>query len=102
MYKIWARTQNKDKVAKSLIYKGEGDFEIRNFVRMLRDICEQMDIPTPVVLRSHTKNFDAFNVTRFLPDDFVEHVDFDSFYVEFCRDDASEKRHLYKAYLPTD
>ena len=26
MYKIWARTQNKDKVDKSLIYKGEGEF----------------------------------------------------------------------------
>ena len=102
MFKIWARTISNDKITKSLMYKGEDKFDRSKFLKYLTEICEQMDIPTPVLLKSHIRNFDAFNITRFLSSDFVESVDFDNLTVEYCRDDHSEKKHIYKAYLPTD
>ena len=102
MFKIWARTIMGDKITKSLIYKGEGKFDIKLLNKYLVDMCEQMDIPTPVILKSHIRNFNAFNITRFMSSDFVESVNFDNLTIEYCRDDHSEKKHIYKAYLPTD
>lgn len=102
MFKIWAKTIKNDKVQKSLMYKGEDKYDTELFSKYLVEICEQLDIPTPVVLKSHTRNFDTFNVTRFLPSDFVEQVNFDAFTIEYCRDDHTQKKYIYKAYLPVD
>lgn len=102
MFKIWAKTIKNDRVKKSHIYKGEDKFDSELFQQYLREICEQMDLPTPVLLKSHIRNFDSFNTTRFLPSDFVEKVDFDRFTLEYCREDNSPKRHIYKEYLPVD
>lgn len=102
MFKLWAKTIKNDRVKKSFVYKGEDKFEPKLFEKYMRELCEQMDIPTPVILKSHKRNFDSFNMTKFNEGDFVEHIDFDSLTVEYCRDDHGEKKHIYKAYLPTD
>lgn len=101
MYKIWAKTIANDRVKKSLIYKCQGEFERKTFGKYIAEICEQLDIPTPIVLKSHIRNFDAFHMTRFLPSDFVESVDFDSLTVEYCVE-SGEKKYIYKSYLPVD
>ena len=102
MFKIWAKTTIKDKIIKSHIYKGEGKFDIKQFRKYVTEICEQTDLPTPVLLKSHIRNFESFNTTRFTPSDFVESVDFDYFTLEYCREDNGEKKHIYMQYLPTD
>lgn len=102
MFKIWARTNKGDKITKSLIYNGEGKFESKILRSCLVDICDSLDIPTPVLLKSHIKNFDSFGITRFVPSDFIESVKFDSFIIEYCREDSFEKNHIYKSYLPVD
>ena len=102
MFKIWAKTIKKEKITKSHVYKGEGKFDCALFGKYLPEICEQMDIPTPVLLKSHVKNFDAFSTTRFLPSDFVESVSFDMLTLEYCKEEKGQKKHLYKAYLPID
>ncbi|MBR2967607.1 MAG: hypothetical protein IKC35_02365 [Clostridia bacterium] len=102
MFKIWAKTVKKEKITKSYVYKGEDKFDSKLLSKYLPEMCEQMDIPTPVLLNSHIKNFDAFGITRFTKSDFVESVDFDFFTLEYCKDEHGEKKHLYKAYLPVD
>lgn len=102
MFKIWAKTIKNDKIKTSHIYKGEGKYDPSLLTKYITEICEQMDIPTPVVLKSHINNFNSFNFTRFSPDDFVEWVRFDFLTIEYCRDDGGEKKHIYKAYLPVD
>jgi len=44
--------------------------------------CEQMDVPRPVVLYKHYQELEQFGFTKFIPDDFVERVDFDLFRME--------------------
>lgn len=102
MFKIWAKTLRHEKIIKSHIYKGEAQFNLAQFNKYLSEICEQMDIPTPILLKSHIKNFDSFNFTRFSSSDFVENVAFDFLTLEYCRENNSEKKHIYKAYLPVD
>ncbi len=102
MFKIWAKTIENDKIKLSHIYKGEGKYDSSLFQKYISEICEQMDIPTPVVLKSHIRNFDNFNMTRFSSTDFVEWVHFDYLTIEYCREEKGEKKHIYKEYLPID
>ena len=43
------------------------------------DITHAMDIPTPLILKSHVYNFVHFNIAKFLRTEFVDDVDFDYF-----------------------
>ena len=49
---------------------------------MLKNLCQSMNIPTPVLLDKHVYDFNLFNVCTFKPDDFVESVIFDKFVLE--------------------
>ena len=51
----------------------------------VRLACHEADIPTPVVLSSHAGSFTRYNIARFKPSDFVEHVDFDEMTMENVR-----------------
>ncbi|MBE5730602.1 MAG: hypothetical protein E7350_01455 [Clostridiales bacterium] len=102
MYKIWAKTIRNERITKSHIYKHEGKFDIRDFESMLPKICEEMDVPTPVILVSHIRNFDNFGIARFLASDFVEDVPFDFFTLEYVKEQTGRIKHLYKEYLPVD
>ena len=72
---------------------GEWEFELddendgekltySHFFNYLADICRELDVPTPVLLKTHIFNFAKFNHVRFYPRDFVEGVDFDYLLLE--------------------
>ena len=86
MLKIWAKAMIKDKIVKDLLYKRYEKYESEKFMEYLVEICHEFDCPTPVVLKSHTKNFAAFNITRFKSSDFVEPIDFDVLVLENASD----------------
>lgn len=54
-----------------------------NTIISLQNVCEKMDIPTPVLTDTNYKNIEEFNFLKFLPSDFVESVDFDYFIAEY-------------------
>ena len=83
--KIWLRTQDDgEKILKEKIFewKGEG---IGALIDALRVVCEELDEPTPVVLKSHFFDLKQFNVTRFTSRDFVESIYFDKMILELVR-----------------
>lgn len=82
MIRIWATTTHGDKITRSYIYTIGGNYDERKMSSYVMDICDSMNIPTPVMLRSHKQKFSRFNIVRFRPDDFVESVDFDMLVLE--------------------
>lgn len=82
MFKIWAKTMKDGKIAKQFVYENEEKLTYSHFLQYLFDICRELDVPTPVLLKNHIFNFAKFNHARFLPRDFVEDVDFDSLLLE--------------------
>lgn len=82
MIKIWAKTMIKDKITRDQIYTRDEKFDSEKLMDYLVDMCYEFDIPTPIVLKSHIKNFDKFNITRFKESDFVEAIDFNSLVIE--------------------
>ncbi len=85
--KIWARLVTEDKIKKDMLYRSALKLTKDNYELWLRDICHELDIPNPVILNHHFKNFINFHNTKFRQDDFVETLDYDMFIVEDCKED---------------
>lgn len=77
MFRIWAKIVKDDKIISQLTYERDEKFTYSQFFRYLADICEGLDVATPVLLKSHIFNYAKFNTVRFTPRDFAEPVDFD-------------------------
>lgn len=82
MFKIWAKVLKDGKIIKQVTYEKEDKFAYSKFFYYLADICEELDIATPVLLKTHIFNYAKFNTVRFIPRDFAENVDFDKLILE--------------------
>ena len=82
MIRIWAKIYKKNKIVKDTIYESIDNFNTSSFYYHVGELCHKMDIPTPVVLEFHIKNYVEFNRCFFKPADFVESVSFDSLVLE--------------------
>lgn len=57
----------------------------------LEDAVKELDLPNPMWLGKHEREWASFRHTAFLPDHFVERVDFDKLEIEYL-DDTGKKR----------
>ncbi len=77
MFRIWAKVIREEKIVKQLTYESDDKFVYSQFFKYLSDICEELDVATPVLMKTHIFNYAKFGTVRFLPRDFAESVDFD-------------------------
>lgn len=77
MVKICGRIKNKSKIISTYVFELDEDFQISEFEHYVADICYNLDIPNPITLVKHIKNFMLFNNTIYKKEDFVEKVFFD-------------------------
>lgn len=82
MFRLWAKILTDNKIVKQLTYEREEKFTYSDFFNYLADICEGLDIATPVLLKTHIFNYAKFGMVRFIPRDFAEVVDFDKLVIE--------------------
>lgn len=83
MFRIWAKIMLDGKIAKQFVYENDAEkLTYSHFFHYLADICRELDVPTPVLLKTHIFNYAKFNHVRFYPRDFVEGVDFDYILLE--------------------
>ncbi len=82
MIRIWAKTIKNSKITRQCVYEHEGVMDYSLFFDYVRDICETLDIPTPVIIKTHLFNYAKYNTVRFISDDFVESIDFDKLVLE--------------------
>ena len=77
MFRIWAKVVKGEKIINQLTYERDDKFTYSEFFNYLTDICEGLDIPTPILLKTHIFNYAKFSTVRFLPRDFAETPEFD-------------------------
>lgn len=82
MIKIWGKTLNKNKMVLSHTVQMNEVFSEQVVLDGIYSICIKFDIPRPIVLNKHIKDINNFLIVKFLPDDFIEKVDFDKFEVD--------------------
>ena len=74
MVKIWCKVIKNERIIKSHVL--EIDEANTSFFDMLKNLCEKLNIPTPVLLDKHVYDFNVFNISTFKADDFIESINF--------------------------
>ncbi len=82
MIRIWAKVIKDDKIIKQTVYEREGITDYAEFFNYTMDICNLLDVPTPVLIKTHLFNYAKYNSVRFKATDFVESIDFDKLIFE--------------------
>ncbi|HIU80259.1 MAG TPA: hypothetical protein IAC67_05020 [Candidatus Coproplasma excrementipullorum] len=82
MFRMWGKIIKDGKIIKQVTYERVDKFTYSSFFNYLADICEELDIATPVLLKTHIFNYAKFNTVKFIPRDFAESVDFDRLVIE--------------------
>lgn len=82
MFRIWAKVYKDDHIERQTVYESAEKFSYGGFFGYLAEICDKLDIPTPVLLKPHIFNYAKFNHVVFRPADFMESVEFDKLVLE--------------------
>ncbi len=82
MLKIWAKVYKDEHIERQMTYESEAKFTYADFFGYLTEICGALDIPTPVLLKTHLFNYAKFRHVVFRPRDFLESVDFEKLVLE--------------------
>ena len=97
--RIWAKAMKGGKIRKQFVYERDGKVVYSQFFTYLSEICAALDVPTPVLLKTHIFNFAKFNHVNFLPRDFVESVDFDLLNIEAVTEKDKKKHKFFRKAL---
>lgn len=76
--RIWAATRDMDKIIKEVVMDFPATHSEDEWNAVLGDICHELDLSRPVLLKKHLNELNTFRHTAFLPSDFMEGVDFPS------------------------
>ena len=80
--RIWAKLMTDGHIKKDFVYEKDEKLTYSHFFEYLTDICARLDIPTPVLLKTHIFNFAKFNHVKFLKRDFVDTLEYDYLFIE--------------------
>lgn len=84
--RILGKVIKKNRIVRDYIYEIDGDFVIHDFYGYVEEICHNLDLPVPIILTTHIKNFLLFNSTFFTQEDFVEKFFEDKFVIEIIKE----------------
>lgn len=87
MARLWARIIVKHRIAQQTTYP----CAFEDVEDALTEICREFDIPRPLWLGKHEREFEEFRHTSFLPEHFMEDVSFQKMEIEYL-DDENQKR----------
>ncbi len=82
MVRIWLKVIKDNKIVEQTIYERDEKFTYSHFIEYVSEGCYNLDISTPVIIKTHLFNFAKYNGVKFVPSDFLEKVDFDSLFIE--------------------
>lgn len=74
--KFWGKIKYEDKIIKDVV------IEANDFICAVGALCEKFDLSKPLILEKHINEIETFNLTAFLPEDFIETVSFNSLEIE--------------------
>ncbi len=90
---LWVRLVRKNRIMRDVTVPCDREA----WQEALEEACKMLDVPRPLLLPAHERDFEAFSQTRFLKDHFVEEVPFDRMETEWISPQAKKK--VNEAYL---
>lgn len=82
MLRIWAKVIKDGKILKQVVYEKTETIDYSLFFDYVRDICEALDVPTPVIIKTHLFNYAKYNTVKFTAQDFMESINFEKLVLE--------------------
>ena len=82
MIRIWAKVMKDNKIISQCMLEKTEMMDYSKFFDYVHEICTTLDIPTPVIIKTHLFNYAKYNTLKFKKDDFVESVNFDKLVLE--------------------
>ncbi len=83
MTRLWMRIIKKHRIDRQYIGSCAPGGEKETLVAL----CREADLPVPMWLDKHEREFERFRRTAFLPDHFIEEVRFERMEIELIEDD---------------
>ncbi len=91
MLKFWLRIYNNGKLERDALCDVDSKLSAQKILEeSLKTCCYELDIPNPMIMKKHVNDIKQYSLTRFLPDDFPESVEFER--VEITLFDDSKKK----------
>ena len=88
MPRLWARIIEKQRRQR----QATRDCRYEDVEDALTEICREFDIPRPIWLNKHYREYEEFRRTRSLPEHFMEDVPFQRLEIEYLDDDDRSRR----------
>ena len=88
MPRLWAKIINKHRIEQQQTAQCAWE----DAEEALTELCHVFDIPRPIWLDKHHREFEEFRRTHFLPEHFMEDVPFQKLEIEFLEDDEKSRR----------
>lgn len=82
MFKIWTKIMDKDKIVKDYVFESDDVFKIARLGLYMSEICNELDIETPIILNKHLEHFYLFHTTTFSNRDFITAPNFEKLVIE--------------------
>ena len=82
--RIWAKVLIEHKIMRETVreFSSARPSDMEGWSSLLHELCQDLDLCRPVVLRKHVNDLARFSRVVFKPADFIESVDFDEFEIE--------------------
>lgn len=91
MLKFWLKIYQNNKLINDTVCDVDDKKSSKAILEdSLKECCYNLDIPNPMIMKKHINDIKQYSLTRFLPDDFPESVEFDR--VEINVFDDSKKK----------
>ena len=84
---IWVRLMRKTRIDRDVTVPCAYD----EWQEALEDACQKLDVPKPLMLARHERDFLEFSQARFLKEHFMEDVPFDRMEVEYIDPDKKKR-----------
>lgn len=84
---IWVRLMHKTRIERDTTV----DCAHEDWQTALDAACRRLDMPRPLILPRHQRDWDQFSQVRFLPEHFMEEIGCDRMEVEFIDPDKKKK-----------
>lgn len=88
MPRLWARIIQQNRIQRQATWA----CRYEDVDDALTELCREFDIPRPMWLQKHRREYAEFRRTRFLPEHFIEDVSFQRLEIEYLDDDDRPRR----------
>lgn len=91
--RIWAATRDENKILTEVVldFPSASAHTGEEWSAIVGELCHALDLAKPVLLKKHQNDLNHFRHTAFIPDDFMEPVDFKKLTVEIFPEKAKKK-----------